>query len=290
MPPRAQTGIDSDLLQADVMRFMAIIAFCLIAILALVRNVEAPAPTTPQAEPAPLAAATPATPAIEIEATVASTPEATNNDTVEQQQALAPSPSPQLAAPTAPEPVAKSVTTKPASLQPIAPAPAPQPQQTISLQELAKPVQSQRESPAAEPLIADRQPTPAPAPAPTESEPERQEDQGLSLRFESDQDFLRLISKRDIEVYLFNQADAHRLSHSYQFATAQPPSQLYEVLAQTIPDAISAAARRDLGSYDRYRWGIAMPGPIEQQILGFVNAAVHGELVIDRYGQVHHVE
>ncbi len=42
-------GMDGESLQADVMRFMAIIAFCLIAILALVRNVEAP---TTQALPA----------------------------------------------------------------------------------------------------------------------------------------------------------------------------------------------------------------------------------------------
>mgnify|MGYP000026473340 CR=1 FL=1 len=51
MPPRGQPGIDAELLQADVMRFMAIIAFCLIAILALVRNVEAPPPEAPPAPP-----------------------------------------------------------------------------------------------------------------------------------------------------------------------------------------------------------------------------------------------
>ena len=40
MRQRVNTGMDSDALQADVMRFMAIIAFCLIAVLALVQQIE----------------------------------------------------------------------------------------------------------------------------------------------------------------------------------------------------------------------------------------------------------
>ena len=57
MRPRYNAGIDGESLQADVMRFMAIIAFCLLAILALVRDVEAPAaarkePAAARKEPA----------------------------------------------------------------------------------------------------------------------------------------------------------------------------------------------------------------------------------------------
>ncbi len=60
-------GMDGESLQADVMRFMAIIAFCLIAILALVRNVEAPPtpPTTPLTTP-PTLSRTPVTEAPEL--------------------------------------------------------------------------------------------------------------------------------------------------------------------------------------------------------------------------------
>ena len=80
--PRPATSIDSETLQADVMRFMAIIAFCLIAILALVRNIEeSPQPVAavqePVAEPVPPTPAPPATPtqpaAEPVSATVART-------------------------------------------------------------------------------------------------------------------------------------------------------------------------------------------------------------------------
>lgn len=49
--PRDKKILDTDSLQADVMRFMAIIAFCLIAILALVKNVEPPEPAMAAALP-----------------------------------------------------------------------------------------------------------------------------------------------------------------------------------------------------------------------------------------------
>jgi hypothetical protein len=42
--PTHNAHLDTDGLQADVMRFMAIIAFCLIAILALVKNLDPPKP------------------------------------------------------------------------------------------------------------------------------------------------------------------------------------------------------------------------------------------------------
>jgi hypothetical protein len=45
--PTHSSQLDTEGLQADVMRFMAIIAFCLIAILALVKNIEAPPPELP---------------------------------------------------------------------------------------------------------------------------------------------------------------------------------------------------------------------------------------------------
>lgn len=50
MRPGDPFGGTGELLQADVMRFMAIIAFCLIAILALVRNAD-PAPVREAEEP-----------------------------------------------------------------------------------------------------------------------------------------------------------------------------------------------------------------------------------------------
>jgi len=53
--PRPSGQLDVDSLQADVMRFMAIIAFCLIAMLALVKDL-APADPKPTAESVPASA------------------------------------------------------------------------------------------------------------------------------------------------------------------------------------------------------------------------------------------
>ena len=58
MHPRNNSSIDGEGLQADVMRFMAIIAFCLVAIMALVRDVSPPTAETtsvPETVPAPKA-------------------------------------------------------------------------------------------------------------------------------------------------------------------------------------------------------------------------------------------
>lgn len=272
MPPRTQGSIDSELLQADVMRFMAIIAFCLIAILALVRNVDAPPVDAEPTPPAVVAAPEPELkpePEKKTERVVAAAPPPVAPPTPAIAPRPVPKPKPELERLIAsPKPIASptpSPTPAPAIQQPIAPAAPPEEPQPLPIEQLAA----------------------APEPEP---EPEPPQEKGLSLRFESDKDFLRLISKRDIAVYLFNDQDAQRLSNRYDFASAAPPRQLYEVLAATIPDAITRAARRDLGNYDRYRWGIAIPRPIEQQISGFVAAAASGELVIDRYGRVHHVE
>jgi hypothetical protein len=63
---RGHRPMEDDGLQTDVMRFMAIIAFCLVAVLALVKDVavEQPAanPAPPEPQPVPQAAVEPAPP------------------------------------------------------------------------------------------------------------------------------------------------------------------------------------------------------------------------------------
>ncbi len=60
---RHHSAADDNSLQTDVMRFMAIVAFCLIAILALTRNIEAPATAQPDPAPAETTEPEPQTPA-----------------------------------------------------------------------------------------------------------------------------------------------------------------------------------------------------------------------------------
>lgn len=246
---RQNFSADSESLQADVMRFMAIIAFCLIAILALVRNVEPaelPVAETPPAkaapateaviQPAPQPAATPSVPwqsSASLEPAVAAVPEAV------------------------PVPV-PSHAVEPA--QPAAPEPAP--------------VTATATAPAADAISA---------------QPTRDAEEGLILRFASDGDFLRLVAKGDIRVYAFQATDVLTLNLSYRFLDSQSPGQVYELLPPSIPRMIVEALKEARTNIDGYHWGIALPGYISQQIEQHLGRVSRGQLVIDRYGDVRHV-
>lgn len=267
-----QYGDDSESLQADVMRFMAIIAFCLIAILALVKHAEPPeAETVSTAEPAP-------------EAIPAATPEETDPEP----EAPAPSvPAPeelQLAAVLPPQPEPDNVIE--------AAAPEPVLEQQAFVEPEPEPLPSQPDEPPARAPEPEAEPAIATEPAPdlpAAESPAEPEEQGLILRFASDGDFLRLIARGDIRVYAFQNTDVLTLSESYRFLDTSSPGQVYELLPPSIPAMIVDALRQARPDIDGYRWGIALPGHISNQIEQHLGRVRSGQLVIDRYGDVHHV-
>ncbi len=222
-PNPASPGFDSESLQADVMRFMAIIAFCLIAILALVRNVEAP----------------------EI-------------------------PQPQIVKPL------------------DAPEPAPRWQEPIEKPEpkiTRPPVRRVQVAPMIEPApVAEPD-----APEVPSMSSQNVEDDGLSLRFASDGDFLRLIAKGDIEVYAYNESGVFALQPNYQFLRSAAPGQVYELMEQTVPRLILEALGRPQSHAVPFTWAIAIPPAMRNQIEDHMASVREGQLVINRYGEVHHV-
>ena len=240
---------DNESLQADVMRFMAIIAFCLIAILALVKHAE---PAEPRA-------------------------------TAEIKPAAAPQPEPEVitaARPPTPTPSWQEPLVKPAPAQPLpkpTTKPAAQPKPVAAAEVAARPDRRSR--------AQAKKPAPAPAPA---AEPE----ESLSLRFASDGDFLRLIARGDIRVYAFKGSEILSLDSGYSFLSARSPGQLYELLPQTIPGVIYSALAESRSRTDdsaSYSWGVTLPETIQKQITSYVESVRHGQLVIDRYGDVSHV-
>jgi hypothetical protein len=254
---------DSESLQADVMRFMAIIAFCLIAILALVKNTEPDAsPVDPSDQAIP-----PAQPEVAM---------------------VTPEPAPWAAMdpePEAPGTTAETAAEPPADLQP-ATAPG-RPEQAATEPVVAEPaaVEPARvEPPAGRPDAASPEPVDAAEPAAQPAEEE-----GLILRFASDGDFLRLIARGDIRVYAFQDSDVLSLNESYRFLDTTAPGQVYELLPPSIPSLVLDALRQARPETDGYRWGIALPGRISHQIERHLNRVKQGELVIDRYGDVRHV-
>ncbi|MEE8078180.1 MAG: hypothetical protein V3T18_04215 [Pseudomonadales bacterium] len=252
-PNPVSPAFDSESLQADVMRFMAIIAFCLIAILALVRNVEAPQ--------------------------------------VPQPQTTKPIPAP-VALPRWQEPIEKpEPKILHREVQRVTPAPLPEPA-TVITQSL--------QIPATEPVAV---PEPVVVSAPVESVPEEQpeapavpplnsqnvEDEGLTLRFASDGDFLRLIAKGAILVYAYNESGVFALQPDYQFLPSAAPGQVYQLMEQTVPTLILDALERTQSDAAPFTWAIAIPPAIRNQIENHMASARSGQLVINRYGEVHHV-
>ena len=244
---------DSESLQADVMRFMAIIAFCLVAIMALVRNVE----------PGDVAAASTAVPV--------------------------PAPVP-VSAPVTPPPEAADRSREPlekVKVEIAKPAPTPRPQLQISrpVRLVATPPAAPRSAPLAKGVATNSVTKEVPS-APAAQPPA---EQGLSLRFASDGDFLRLIAKGDIRVFAFNAQQSLELDDSYQFHAARTPHEIHELLPQTIPRLIVQAFERSRSDSATFTWGIVLPGAIRSQLDKYLTSVESGQLVINRYGEVRHV-
>jgi hypothetical protein len=233
-------------LQTDVMRFMAIIAFCLIAILALVRNVEESESSAPPVSKPEI-----------------SVPDITPAPVSEPQKRL---------------PVQRSVNPLPVPGRVVvvkrAPAPVPAPQVKPPEQSITQPPMV-----AASPPLEQQEPPPV-----LQDQPD--EEKGLSLRFASDRDFLRLLAKRSIDLYAFNDTTILKLS-DMTFSESAAPGRLYELMPQTIPGMVTNGLPDSIDQ--PYNWGIRIPSGMEQQIRRFVDADAAGELIIDRYGDINHV-
>jgi hypothetical protein len=253
-PTTAHYSSDSESLQADVMRFMAIIAFCLIAILALVKDAE-PVEVSQQLEPT--------LPEPEIK------------------------PPPPVIEPPI-EPVALIEPIPDPIIEVVEPEPVPEP---VIAEVFAEPAARVIEQPPVEipPVARPEASPPTPEVTAAEPNPEPVEEAGLTLRFASDGDFLRLIAKGEIKVYAFLETDVLGLNGSYRFMDSPSPGQVYELLTASIPSLIVDALREERSDIRDYRWGIALPNRISSQIERYLDNVEQGQLVIDRYGDVHHV-
>ncbi len=207
-------------LQTDIMRFMAILALCLVAIFALVQSI----PLVPEA----------------------------------------PSQSPAAAAP---PPVARTVEPQPVPLpqsEPVAEPERPQPP--------ARPV--------ATPAAVARQ-TAAP---PVEAPPvETLQDEGFTLRFESDLALTRLVAAGKVGLYAIADGRARRmtvLESRISFWDASAPNRYHEMEARTVPRPVVDALARSGVNAATVGWGVTLPGALQQQLDSLVRGNTGGALVI----------
>jgi hypothetical protein len=258
------TGFESESLQTDVMRFMAIIGFCLVAIFALVRNTDArtsvPNPQTvvsPEAERVQPPVA-PVAPIATIEL---------------------PEPAPEIV----PPPVFEQ-----SPIPEEAPAPAQPPAPVTT-------------TPAAGPAAATALSTVSANPVPAVDE--QSLSLGFTsdadfLRLVGAGTIELFVMDNDATVDSILRFDAQHPPHG--FIPSGAPGQFYELLPATIPETITNALARRLRSSGTggaiggvamrmLTWGVTLPPALERNIAEHRKQHSHGTLLIDRNAGIRHV-
>ena len=250
-------------LQTDIMRFMAILALCLVAIFALVQSI----PLVPDAPAVSEAKAAPPQPAVLERPDVPS---------------AAPRPAPQ-AQPIEPEAVVE--LTRPKWVSTFRPREA-----TPETPGAVAAVESLPDEPVpAKPMPADPLPAdPLPAEA-AAAAPEAARDAGYSLRFESDLALTRLVASGQVGLYALATDRARRMAVSdsrISFWDASTPQEYHEMEADTVPPPVVDALARtgiDAGSVV---WGVTLPGRMRTQLDTLMREHDGGALVIGSDGSL----
>ena len=250
-------------LQTDIMRFMAILALCLVAIFALVQSI----PLIPEAPTqSPVAAAPP--PFQEIEPVA--------EDPVEQEPVVTPTP--------AAEDSAKAVLlTRPkwtSTFVPQQSALSPPVENVPQRSTLSPPVEK---APSAEdrpePIELDSPPPPTP-PA---------EKKGFSLRFESDHALTRLVAAGKVGLYAIGDGRAQRMTVSesrISFWDASTPNAFHEMETSTVPRPVIDALARSGINTAGIDWGVTLPGQLREQLDALMRDNSGGALVIGLDGEL----
>lgn len=238
-------------LQTDVMRFMAILALCLMAIFALVQSIPLAPVRSAEPEAAPVTAQpnprVPDAAAAERTPTRAEQPETTQNVAL-----------------TRP----KWVTTFEPST------------------EKRDPVMD--ESPTA-PAAAVNEPVPEVMPAPVADEvPEPVEPEaGFTLRFESDRALMRLVAARQVGFYAIDPNRSQRMTVSnsrISFWDASTPNSFHEMERATVPAPVIDALARTGADAASVSWGVTLPGALRSELDDLMRSRQGGALVIGADG------
>jgi len=245
-------GADMDVggaadLQTDVMRFMAIISLCLVAIFALVQSM----PISPPAEPVKKMAAATAAPQATPLPEPAPAPLPADNPPVE-------------------EPSRKLALTRPKWTPKFAPE---------------ETTQSQSESPPAQeaPSVAIVEPVIETAPQ-TVDEPEgftlRFESDAVLTR-------LVAASRVGVYAIESTRAQRMTVSESrISFWDASVPNSFHEMELSTVPVAVVDALARTGTDTGKVSWGVTLPGKLKNQLDGLMQEHQGGSLVIAANGAI----
>jgi hypothetical protein len=262
----AEAGGSADL-QTDVMRFIAILALCLVAIFALVQSI--PLMPTYIGPPAPAKAEIPQPdlpPPVEPQPATTE-PVAAGPVIVEEK----PPPRAREEKPlviTRPAPRRVAVLRSPPRI--IEQTIAPQPAETIGpVDEVLEPVVSEPSPP---------QPT-----APAKSG-------GFTLRFETDLALTRLVARNEVGLYAITPEKSLRMNvnrGSLSFWPASVPNQFHEMEELTVPEDVRGALRRTgsvkIGDVE---WGVTLSREMRKDLERYLGESSGGSLIIGGNGRL----
>jgi len=260
----AEAGGAQDL-QTDIMRFMAILALCLMAIFALVQSLPAMPPQT-----APPVVAETAPPPVEEPVT---------------EEPVAEDPPPNEPAPVRPVQLARSEPTRAADATPPASSAKPPERPVVLTRPTHKPLRARAEPRPTPPPL----PVEAPAPSPPPAAPQ---DEGFTLRFESDLALSRLVATGQIGFFALRDGTARRMSVSQSrssFWAAPTPSSFHEMDAATVPDGVRSALARSGWREPDVAWGVTLPPRMSSELTRLMHEYEGGALVIAKDGTLSRV-
>ena len=259
--PGHSMTFDSDGLQADVMRFMAIIAFCLIAILAVLQNVEPPVEL------------------METEGVPESVPGIQQTLPVEIALPTARPKIPEMLSPVGQE--VKSVVREPQPIIEELPQTVYKEQPQTVYKE--QPQTVYKEQPQ---TVYKEQPQTV-----YKEQPQtvyKEQPQALALRFATDDAFVALISTDKIQLFARAGNEFYRMGANFGVTLAPATGTLYDLLPASVPEKISRIFKRVVTA-DGYL--VALPADMQNELNRFlreVSGATQqgGTLVIHRNGHM----
>jgi len=242
------------------MRFMAILALCLVAIFALVQSIplipEAPTQSPVAAAPPPLLVPEPEP----------------DTETLEEQPALA---RPDSTA--APRPEQAALLTRPKWNSSFVP------QRSAMSSPLENTPQREEE------LTPTKATTPPITPPAVPATPADRTSSGFSLRFESDHALTRLVAAGKVGLYAIGDGRAQRMTVSesrISFWDASTPNAFHEMETSTLPlPVIDALARSGINTTG-IDWGVTLPGKLREQLDSLMRDHSGGALVIGLDGEL----
>ena len=260
--PHAGSG-GTDELQTDVMRFMAILGFCLMAIFALVQSL----PQAASEEPKVVEEKTDNSRLKQEQQTLIASLEQLHADLKQQQQKQRRITDEQ-----------KALTTQ-----------SQQKQQQLSVLNLK--IKQRRKDLSSLDQQLKKKPQIITPIRTQETIAAKDEEPGFELRFSSDQALKYLIQNKRIQLYALGSETTWKLTITNGktvFHVTPSPRRYHEMTPETVPgDVLQAFRQRPVTSAGtQVVWGVELPHPLQEKIQQLMQESSGGLLIIDALGRV----